>query len=294
MDALSADDVARATSLRERLAGLGRCLVAFSAGVDSTYLLAEAHAVLGANCTAVTADSPSLTRAGLAEARAFCADHGITHRVVQTDEFEQAAYLANQGDRCGHCKAALMRAMHALDQATSDRPAALLLGAITDDLADWRPGMRAASAAGAAFPLAEAGLNKAAVRRLSRHLGLATAERPAEPCLSSRMPYGEPVSIAGVRMVEAAEAALKGLGLGECRARHHRIGANPDGSPRGFLCRIEVPERDLPAVVAQRATVVARLTAIGYLNVALDLAGLHSGGFNRLLGAESNAHGKQP
>ena len=275
---------AKEARLEAWLSGQTRVLVAFSAGVDSTYLLAVAHRVLGDAALAVTADSPSLARRGLAEAEAFCRERGIAHRIVVTDEFEQPAYLANDGQRCYHCKSALMAAMDGL--ATALGPvdgggSVLLLGAIADDLADWRPGMRAAAERGAAFPLADLGFTKDEVRERSRELGLPTWNRPAEPCLSSRVPYGEPVTVAGLRMVEQAEEALRFHGFATCRARHHRIGT--EASPKGWLCRIEVPDAEIPRLVELRASVVPALKRLGYANVTIDLAGFTSGGFNALL-----------
>jgi uncharacterized protein len=260
-------------------------MVGFSAGVDSTYLLDLAHEVLGARVTAVTADSPSLARSSLAEAEAFCAAKGIRHVIVPTDEFEREEYLANDGQRCFHCKSALMRAMGGLARATAAgrEGTALLLGAIADDLKDYRPGMRAAAAAGARWPLADLGFTKDDVRARSRARGLASWNRPAEPCLSSRIPYGERVTVAGLRMIEAAESELKRLGFAECRARHHRIGEGD-----AFLCRVEVPQADLPRLLALREAVVPALTALGYRSVTLDLAGLKSGGFNALLGESAD------
>lgn len=239
-----------------------------------------AHRVLGNRAQAVTADSPSLARSSLAEAVEFCRERGIAHRLVATTEFEQPAYLANDGQRCYHCKSALMTAMNGLSaalEAAGERPA-LLLGAIADDLADWRPGMRAAAERGAAFPLADLGFTKVEVRERSQALGLSTWNRPAEPCLSSRVPYGEPVTVAGLKMVEEAEAALRFHGFAVCRARHHRIG---DG--KGFLCRIEVPDSEIPRLVELRTTVLPALKRLGYANVTIDLAGFASGGFNTLL-----------
>lgn len=285
MTALTADTaLGRELALKGELRGCGAAMVGFSAGVDSTYLLDVAHEVLGARVVAVTADSPSLARSSLAEAEAFCAAKGIRHIVVPTDEFEREEYLANDGQRCFHCKSALLRAMNGLARATADGRAgtALLLGAIADDLADYRPGMRAAAAAGARWPLADLGFAKDDVRARSRARGLASWNRPAEPCLSSRIPYGERVTIAGLRMIEAAEAELKRLGFAECRARHHRIGQH-GAEGEAFLCRVEVPLADLPRLLALREQVVPALTALGYRSVTLDLAGLQSGGFNRLL-----------
>jgi uncharacterized protein len=269
--------LARETQLRQRLRRAAHALVAFSAGVDSTYLLAVAHAELGAAVVAVTADSPSLTRRALAEATAFCAGRGIVHRIVATSEFANPAYVANDGQRCYHCKAELLDVMRALPM---DPGGELWIGAIADDLADWRPGMKAAGERGAAFPLAEVGLTKAMIRERSQDLGLPTWDRPAEPCLSSRVPYGEPVTPQGVAMIEAAEAHLRSLGLRTCRARHHGVGSG--GTT--WLCRIEVPVADLARVLDQREAVVVGVKAAGYAHVALDLAGFASGGFNAMLG----------
>jgi len=208
---------------------------------------------------------------------------------VPTNEFDDPVYAANDGQRCYHCKSALLTVMQALAfEAESEQ--ALLVGAIADDLTDWRPGMRAAGERGALFPLAEVGLGKAEIRERSKALGLPTWDRPAEPCLSSRIPYGEPVTVEAVRMVEAAEEMLRGLGLRHCRARHHRVGADAGGAARGWMCRVEVPEGDLARVVEQRRVISDGLQRIGYAFATLDLAGLASGGFNKLLaGAERGA-----
>src|SRR3954470_21815874 len=165
--------------LVDALRAMGSVLVAFSAGVDSAYLLDVAHATLGDRAVAVTADSASLARTSLAEAEAFCEARGIRHLVVATDEFDREEYLANDGQRCRHCKSALLRAMNGLAERTAGG-AALLLGVIADDFGDVRPGLRAAEEAGARFPLAEAGLTKAEVRLRSRARGLSTWDRPAE------------------------------------------------------------------------------------------------------------------
>ncbi len=277
------DGAAKEGACLAAIAAGGPAVVAFSGGVDSLYLLALAHAALGEGVLAVTADSPSLPRAALAEARGFTAVRGIRHAVVATDEFADPAYAANDGQRCYHCKSSLMSAIGALDaHAGAGR---VYLGVIADDLGDWRPGMQAARERGASFPLAEAGLTKAEVRARSRARSLPGWDRPAAPCLSSRMPYGEPVTPDGVRMVEAAEAVLHAAGFPACRARHHRVGADANGAPRGWLCRIEVPASDLPRAVAQAGALAARIRAIGYAHVSLDLAGLESGNANRLLGA---------
>ncbi len=285
--------LAKESAALAHLRGYGPCLVAFSAGVDSTYLLDLAVEALGKNrVVAVTADSPSLARHSLEEARVFCHERGIEHLVVATDEFDSPDYLANDGQRCYHCKSALLKAMNALalaliNQGRLAHGAKFLIGAIADDLGDYRPGMRAAAEAGALWPLADAGFSKAEVRERSRARNLPTWNRPAEPCLSSRLPYGEPVTVEALAMIEGAERVLRTFGFPTCRARHHRIGAaaGPNGnSPtRGNLLRIEVPIDDLARVVASREILLPALRACGYANVTLDLAGFVSGGYNALL-----------
>lgn len=288
--ATTTDAVIKEARLIDVLRGYQQVMVAFSAGVDSTYLLDVAHAVLGERVVAVTADSPSLARTSLAEAEAFCRERSIRHIVVPTDEFEREEYLANDGKRCYHCKAALLRAMNGLANATRRErgDVALLIGAIADDLGDYRPGMKAAGEAGARWPLADLGFTKVEVRERSRARDLPTWNRAAEPCLSSRVPYGERVTVAGLRMIEQAESVLKGLGFPVCRARHHQIG-NDVSQHRGFLCRIEVPKADLPRLVALTDQVVPAIRALGYANVTIDLAGFTSGGFNALLPKTANA-----
>ena len=275
--ALSPELSEKSRRLADSLASLPRAQVAFSGGVDSTYLLLMAHQALGDRVVAVTADSPSLARSTLAEACAFCRDRGIAHRVVATGEFANPAYLANDGQRCYHCKSSLLEALSALDDCS---PA--LIGAITDDLGDHRPGMQAARERQARFPLIEANLSKADVRALSKALGLATWDRPAEPCLSSRVPYGEPVTIAGLGMIEQAEAALRFHGFATCRARHHQVGGSGP-TATGHLCRLEVPDADIPRLVELRSVLVPALKRLGYAQVTVDLAGFASGGLNKLL-----------
>jgi uncharacterized protein len=226
-----------------------------------------------------------LARKSLQEAQDFCQEHGIRHHVVQTDEFEHEAYLANDGNRCFHCKAALLRAMHGLITATAAQrgEVALLIGAIADDLGDHRPGMVAARAAGAQWPLADLGFTKVDVRERSRERDLITWNRPAEPCLSSRIPYGERVTVTSLHMIEQAETLLKKLGFPICRARHHQLNHQQLNHPQHFICRIEVPAQEIARLLPFRDHITAALKDIGYMDVTIDADGFKSGGFNAML-----------
>jgi uncharacterized protein len=249
---------------------LGSVVVAFSGGADSAFLAWVAHDTLGPErAVAVTAVSPSLPADELAECRALAESWGMAWEQIETDELDDPRYARNDGDRCFWCKDALMAAA---GPVAEQRGATVVLGVNVDDLGDHRPGQRAAAERGAAFPLVDAGFTKADVRAWSRELGLSTWDKPAAACLASRLPYGTPVTLGRLSTVERAEAGLRALGFGELRVRHH-----------GDVARIEVPERDLPAVVAQRTDVLAAVKAAGYRWVALDLDGLRSGGFNQLL-----------
>lgn len=256
-------------ALRARLRELSSVVVALSGGADSAFLAWVANDELGERALAATAVSPSLP----ADERLACAElaasWGLRWVEVETDELANPEYARNDGDRCYWCKDALMRALGSLAAAEG---ATVVLGVNVDDLGDHRPGQRAAAERGAAFPLVDAGFTKADVRAHSKALGLSTWDKPAAACLASRVPYGTPVTLGRLSAVERAEAALRRLGFPELRVRHH-----------GEVARIEVPDDQLEAVVAQRSEVVAAVTAAGYRWAALDLAGLRSGGFNSLL-----------
>jgi uncharacterized protein len=254
--------------LRGRLRAHDSLVVAYSGGADSAFLAVVAHQALRDRVVAVTAVSPSLAASERADAAAFAAERGFRHVEVETDELESAAYRANDTDRCAHCKDALMDALGPVAASLSPG-AAVALGVNLDDLGDHRPGQAAAAARGAVFPLVDAGFTKADVRAASRRLGLRTWDKPAAPCLASRLPYGTPVTVELLGRVERAEAALRALGFAELRVRH-----------LGDTARIEVPLADLGAVVEARAAVVDAVQGAGYARVTLDLEGLRSGNLN--------------
>jgi pyridinium-3,5-biscarboxylic acid mononucleotide sulfurtransferase len=263
-------------ALRDRLRSLRRVVVAFSGGADSAFLAWIAHDTLGTDgALAVTAVSPSLAGSERSDCAALADAWGLRWREVETDEMAEAAYARNDGDRCYWCKDALLRALGPLAAASG---ATVVLGVNIDDLGDHRPGQRAATERGAAFPLVDAGFTKADVREWSRRLGLRTWDKPAAACLASRLPYGTPVTLTRLATVEQAEAGLHALGFADVRVRHY-----------GETARLEVPVDRLADLVAVREQVVACVQAAGYRYVTLDLEGLRSGNLNAALGLGSPA-----
>lgn len=260
----------------------GEVVVAFSGGVDSTLLLALALEALGPErVLAVTAASESLPASELEECRGLAAQLGARHEILRTRELARPGYVANAGDRCYHCKSELFESLAAELDAGRFGSRSVVYGATLDDLGDYRPGLRAAAEAGAIAPLADAELGKAEIRELSAALRLPTWDKPAHPCLASRVPHGEEVTAAKLAMIEGAEAVLRRLGYRELRVRHHEL-QGPSGAQH--LARI-VLAGEGAAHFPEAGLVSRELRALGYAFVTLDLEGLRSGRLNDALPA---------
>jgi uncharacterized protein len=259
--------------LLEILRDMRRVAVAFSGGIDSTVVAQAAHLALGDAAIAVTADSPSVARAELEDAQRLAVHIGIRHRIVRTDEFQNADYLRNDGARCYFCKSELYTRIEAILPELGNP--VVCSGASRDDMGDYRPGLTAAAEHKVRHPLQEAGMGKADVRAVARHWGLPTWDKPAAPCLSSRLAPGVAVTTERTARVEAAERYLRDVGLRECRVRLHE----------GELARIEVPVADLSRLANDevRTALVTRLRELGFRFVTLDLEGFRSGSLNTLV-----------
>jgi len=254
--------------LRESLAAMDSVVVAFSGGADSALVLAAAHDALGARAVGVIGVSPSLARDEVADAVRVAGDVGVRLVQIATDETSDPRYLANAPDRCYFCKSELYTKL--ADWAAANGFAHVADGLNADDDPTDRPGVRAAVERGVRSPLREAGMTKADVREASRRRGLVTADKPAAPCLSSRIPHGTPVTLARLAEVGAAERALKAMGFHELRVRHH-----------GPVARIEVPPAEFDRAIELRDEISRAVRDAGFRFVALDLDGLRTGGANR-------------
>jgi uncharacterized protein len=263
-------------ALHDILGQMESAIVAFSAGVDSTFVAAAAADVLGERALAVTGVSPSIPAAEIAEAKELAAQIGIRHVQLGTSEMDSPGYVENSPQRCYFCKTELYSLLE--DMARRDGYAYVLDGCNMDDLGDHRPGRVAASEHAVRSPLIEAGLTKAEIRELSKARGLPTWDKPAMACLSSRIPYGTPVTVQALDRIGASEAFLRGLGIRQLRVRHH-----------DDVARIEVELEALPIVVEHRERIVRRLKNLGYKYVTLDLAGFRSGSMNEGLGTSARS-----
>lgn len=263
--------------LLQSLRSLDRVVVAYSGGVDSAVVAKAAQLALGDRATAVTGVSSSLAAGELDEARRVAELIGIRHEVIETQEFQQPAYLENAPDRCYHCKTELYTQ---LDEIVARYPGTVVVnGANLDDRGDYRPGMTAAREHSVRSPLIECELTKADVRALAAHWNLPVADKPASPCLSSRIAYGESVTPERTAMIDAAERYLREQGLRELRVRYHK----------GDLARIEVPA-DAIARLAEpqlRSALAAEFKRLGFKFITLDLEGFRSGSLNQIIGIDT-------
>ena len=268
--------IAQRDRLIDTIRNYGRVAVAYSGGVDSAVVAQAAYLALGAQTIAVTAVSDSLAAGELQEAEALARRIGIAHRVIRTEEFADPNYLRNNPDRCYFCKSELYGRLSGLLGALDVD--VIASGANTDDAGDHRPGMKAASEHGVRHPLQECGLSKNDVRALAKGWDLPTWDKPATPCLSSRIAYGEEVTPERVRMIDQAESWLRQKGLRLLRVRYHK----------GDLARIEVPLEELVRLASPgvRSEMIEALRALGFKFVTLDLEGFRSGSLNTLIPLE--------
>jgi uncharacterized protein len=267
------DAAEKLRAMEERLRQLGSVMVAYSGGVDSAFLAATAHRVLGSRVLAVLADSASLARRDMDEARAFAHSIGMPLEVVATEELDKPEYARNDADRCFHCKDELFQVMEKLAGRLGF--AHIAYGMNADDTRDYRPGQRAAEQHKVLAPLAEVGLTKLEVRALAKAAGYALWDRPAAPCLSSRVEYGRAVTREVLSQIEQGEESLRKMGFRELRVRHH-----------GELARVEIARGELERALTMEMmdAITAALKQAGFKYVALDCQGFRSGAMNEVLG----------
>ncbi|MBS1872841.1 MAG: ATP-dependent sacrificial sulfur transferase LarE [Acidobacteria bacterium] len=258
--------------LLNRLRSLGEVIVAYSGGTDSAYLAWAAHQALGPRAVAITADSASIPESHKRDAEEFARRFGFRHEYVETAEFENPLYVANNPDRCFHCKDELFSTLEKIGAARGVKH--IVYGVNVDDLGDYRPGQQAAKRHQVLSPLVDAGLTKAEIRELSRLAGLPTWDRPASACLSSRIPYGTPVTPKTVKTVEQGEEAIRALGFRQFRVRFH-----------GELVRLEIAREEMPRAMTMEMaqTLTDIFKPLGFHYVTLDLEGYRQGSLNSVL-----------
>jgi uncharacterized protein len=265
-----------AQKLEEYLEKIQQTMIAFSGGVDSALLAYAAHRVLGERMVAVLADSASLSRREYRNALGFAQENSIPLQIIRTRELEDPSYQANQADRCYHCKKALFAKIEVLRkqlQGSRDiEPWQISYGVNVDDLGDYRPGIQAAREASIQAPYLELGFSKQTIREVCAYYNLEIADKPAMPCMASRIAYGEKVTPEKLSQVEQAEDFLYDLGLRVLRVRHH-----------GDTARIEVPLPDFETILTHREEIRQKFHALGFVYVAMDLDGFKSGSLNSVL-----------
>ena len=268
--------------LRSLIRSFGSCAIAYSGGVDSVFLAVIAHQELGENSVAVIADSPSLPRHELAEAKSIASTFNFRLHILLTEEFHNDDYVSNPVNRCYFCKAELFQRLAPF--ATEHKLAVIAYGENSSDLGDVRPGRKAADEFAIRAPLREVALSKEEIRAISRSMGLPTADKPAMPCLSSRIPYGEIVSPEKLALVEAAEQLIRNEGFPEVRVRLHEL-------KQGFLARIELAANDLARFFADSIydSLVTPLSELGFTHVTVDLRAYRRGSLNQTVTQKATA-----
>lgn len=265
-----------AKKLEKYFSGHGGAIVAYSGGVDSALLAYVAHLTLGNSMVAAIADSPSLARREYRYALNFAREHGIPLQIVRTREMENPLYKANQGNRCYYCKKALFEKLEELrgqlEGSFAEPSWPLFYGVNRDDLGDYRPGMKAAHEASILSPYVELDIDKKTIRDLCAYYGLEIAGKPAMPCMSSRISYGEEVTVEKLSQVEKAEDFLYDIGFRVLRVRHH-----------GDTARIEIPPEDFGVLIENSKKISEKLHAFGFIYVSLDLDGFKTGSLNAIL-----------
>ncbi len=256
--------------LRQRLKDLNSCAIAYSGGVDSTFLITVAYQELGDHALAVTATSSTYPRKELKEAERYAQKLGIPHVVIHSEELDIDGFMQNTPDRCYYCKKELFQKIQRI--AKKHHLAYVLDGSNADDISDYRPGAKAKEELGVKSPLQDVGLTKKEIRELSKEMRLDTADKPALACLASRFPYGTPITAELLKQVDAAEAFLGSLGVRSCRVRYH-----------GTIARIEVLPPDFPIILTHATEIIKQFKDLGFTYITLDIEGYRTGSLNEVL-----------